>query len=259
MEVIFLGTGTSQGVPMIAHDSPDLDLENPKNWRTRPSIHVVMDGFHIQVDAGQEFRVQCLANDIRQVDTFILTHGHADHISGMDDLRRFCTIRGSTALPVYSTAVGLQRVRDVFPYADREIPEQRYYPAFQLMEMPCRLELEGGSIESTLLPHGKMQVLGLVFTENSTGKRAVYYTDCKEVDVNQRKLARGADLVILDALQPKKHRTHMSIGEAVETALDIGAPQTYLTHMAFLVDHDTFDRTLPNGISLAYDGLRVNL
>ena len=125
--------------------------------------------------------------------------------------------------------------------------------------MPRRLELEGGSVESTLLPHGEMQVLGLVFTENSTGKKAVYYTDCKEVDVNQRNLARGADLVVLDALQPKKHRTHMSIGEAVETALDIGAPQTYLTHMAFMVDHDTFDCTLPKGISLAYDGLRVNL
>ncbi len=259
MEVIFLGTGTSQGVPMIAHDSPDLDLENPKNWRTRPSIHVVMDRIHIQVDAGQEFRMQCLANDIRQVDTFILTHGHADHILGMDDLRRFCTIRGSTALPVYSTMAGLERVRSVFPYADREIPVRRYYPAFQLLEMPARLALEGGEVRSTLLPHGDMQVLGLVFIENSTGRKAVYYTDCVEVDRHQRDMARGADLVVLDALQPRKHPTHMSIDEAVETALDIGAPQTYFTHMAFMVDHETCDRTLPEGISLAYDGLRVQL
>ena len=90
MEIIFMGTGTSQGVPMIAHDPEKLDLQNPKNWRSRSSIHVVMDGCHIQVDAAQEFRLQCIQNNIQQIDYFVLTHGHADHILGMDDLRRFC-------------------------------------------------------------------------------------------------------------------------------------------------------------------------
>ena len=259
MEIVFLGTGTSQGVPMIAHDCPDLDLDNPKNWRTRPSIHVLMGESHIQVDAGQEFRLQCLTNNIRQIDYFILTHGHADHILGMDDLRRFCTIRGSIAIPVYSTSAGLRRVRDIYPYADRKRPQNRYYPAFDLIEMPERLEVEGGEILTTLLPHGEMDVLGLIFMERASGKKAVYYTDCKEVGPRQRELAAGADLVVLDALQPRSHPTHMSIDEAVETARAIGAPQTYFTHMAFLVDHETYNRRLPDGISLAYDGLRVAL
>lgn len=259
MEIIFLGTGTSQGVPMIAHDYPDLNLDNPKNWRTRTSIHVQMGKTHIQVDAGQEFRLQCLSNNIRKIDYFILTHGHADHILGMDDLRRFCTIRGSTAIPVYGTSAGLQRVRDIFPYADRKRPQNRYYPAFDLIEMPERLELEEGQVFSTLLPHGEMDVLGLVFLERASGKKAVYYTDCKEVGPRQRELAVGADLVVLDALQPRSHPTHMSIDEAVEIALAINAPQTFFTHMAFMVDHETYDCRLPEGISLAYDGLHVTL
>ena len=255
-----MGTGTSQGVPMIAHDCPALNLDNPKNWRTRPSIHVVMDGCHLQVDAGPEFRIQCLRENIRRIDHFILTHRHADHILGMDDLRRFCTLRDSTALPVYSTPDGLKAVRGIFPYAsDIERPVHRYYPAFKLMEMPDVLEVEGGAVRATLLPHGALQVLGLVFEEKSTGKKAVYYTDCKEIGEPQRQLAAGAHLVILDALQLKRHATHMSVGEAVETALGIGAPQTYFTHMAFPVDHDAVDSTLPPGIALAWDGLRVVL
>ena len=255
-----MGTGTSQGVPMIAHESPDLDLVNPKNWRTRPSIHVEMGGCHLQVDAGPEFRIQCLREDIREIDYFILTHRHADHIMGMDDLRRFCTIRGCTALPVFSTADGLEAVQRIFPYAaNRERPVHRYYPAFKLAEMPRILEVEGGTVTSTLLPHGSVHVLGLIFEERASGKKAVYYTDCKEVGAPQRVLAAGAHLVILDALQHRSHATHMSIGEAVETATDIGAPQTYFTHMAFPVDHATVERTLPDGISLAWDGLRIKL
>ena len=121
------------------------------------------------------------------------------------------------------------------------------------------LELEAGHIHSTLLPHGPLETLGLVFIERSTGKKAVYFTDCKEVHPDQREMAKGADVVILDALQQRKHPTHMSIDEAVETAQDIGAQQTFFIHMAFLVDHETVDRELPEGISLAYDGLRLQL
>ena len=259
MEIIFMGTGTSQGVPMIAHDPEKLDLQNPKNWRSRSSIHVVMDGCHIQVDAAQEFRLQCIQNNIQQIDYFVLTHGHADHILGMDDLRRFCDLLGGKSIPIYSSEIGLKRVREIFPYAIREKPEFRGYPAFQLIEIPPILELDCGRIYTTLIPHGRMQVLGLLFEERSSGKRIAYYTDCKTVGVKQRELARGADIVVLDALRPNSHPTHMSIEEALETALDIAAPQTYFTHMTFMIDHATYNIQFPQGISLAYDGLRVTL
>ena len=257
MELIFLGTGTSQGIPMIAHPQGGCDLSNPKNWRTRASIHVEMGGHHIQVDAAPEFRIQCIQNQITQVDTFILTHPHADHILGMDDLRRFCDLKGGVALPVYSSDEGLRRVREIFPYAILDRPRVKGYPAFNPEQMPKVLELPGGTVESVYLPHGSMQVLGLVFTEAKTGKKLAYYTDCKEVTKAARELAEGADVLVLDGLRPHPHPSHMTIDEAVQTAVAMGTQRSFLTHMSYTVDHETTEAGLPENIRLAYDGLRV--
>ena len=257
MEVIFLGTGTSQGVPMIGQPPGTVDLANPRNWRTRCSIHVEMGGMHIQVDAAQEFRLQCIREDIVTIDHFILTHGHADHVLGMDDLRRFCDQMPGNTVPVYSTPAGLERVRQIYPYAIGERPASKGYPCFKLREMPRKLELPGGEIHSVLLPHGELEVLGLVFIEAGTGKKFAYYCDCKEVGEPARALARGAEVVVLDGLRPNPHPTHMTIDEAVAVAHAINAPKSFLTHMTFQVDHDATEAKLPEKIRLAYDGLRV--
>jgi phosphoribosyl 1,2-cyclic phosphate phosphodiesterase len=259
MEVIFLGTGTSQGVPMIACDCAVCTSTDPRNRRTRASIHVVMDGRHIQVDAAQEFRLQCLRENIRQLDFFVLTHGHTDHITGMDDLRRFCDLRGGEGLTVYSTDEGISRVLAMYPYAIMERPVVKGYPAFKLTEMPARLEFPQGTLESTLLPHGGVNTLGLVFTEGSSGKKFVYYTDCKRVPREAVDLARGADVVVLDGLRPLPHPSHMSIPEAIAVAQEIGAPRTLLTHLTHLNDHADLAAALPAGIEPAFDGLRVEL
>ena len=162
MEVIFLGTGTSQGVPMIACDCAVCTSKDPRNQRTRASIHVVMDGLHIQVDAAPEFRLQCLREKITWVDLFILTHGHADHVAGMDDLRRFCDLHGGTALTIYTTEEGMGRVLSIYPYAIMERPIVKGYAAFKLQAMPEVLDLPQGTITSTLLPHGGVNTLGLI-------------------------------------------------------------------------------------------------
>jgi phosphoribosyl 1,2-cyclic phosphate phosphodiesterase len=259
MEVIFLGTGTSQGVPMIACDCAVCTSPDPRNRRSRASIHVVMDGLHVQVDATPEFRLQCLRENIRALDVFILTHGHADHVTGMDDLRRFCDLHGGEALTVYSTTEGMARVLAVYPYAMAERPIAKGYAAFKLVDMPQVLDLPQGTIESTLLPHGGVNTLGLVFTERSTGRKFVYYTDCKRLPREAVALAKGADAVVLDGLRPLPHPSHMSIGEACEAAQEIGAPQTWLTHLTHLTDHGTDEAGLPSGIKFAYDGLRLKL
>ena len=259
MDVIFLGTGTSQGVPMIACHCPVCTSPDPRNRRTRTSIHVIMDGLHVQVDAAPEFRLQCLREKVEKLDLFILTHGHADHIAGMDDLRRFCDLLGGEALTVYSTDEGISRVLAVYPYAIMERPVVRGYPAFKLTEMPEELDLPQGTIRSTLLPHGGVNSLGLVFTERSTGKKFAYYTDCKRVPREAVEWARGADAVVLDGLRPDPHPSHLSIGEAVAVAKEVGSPQTWLTHLTHLTDHAAGDQALPAGIRLAYDGLRLQL
>ncbi|MES2697705.1 MAG: MBL fold metallo-hydrolase [Verrucomicrobiota bacterium] len=259
MEVIFLGSGTSQGVPMIACDCSVCQSPDPRNKRTRASIHVVMDGLHVQVDGSPEFRLQCLRENIRQVDFFILTHGHADHISGMDDLRRFCDLLGDTALTVYCTEEGMARVLAMYPYAIAERPISKGYAAFKLTAMPETLKLPQGTIQSTLLPHGGLNTLGLIFTERSSGKKFVYYTDCKRVPAAAVELARGADAVVLDGLRSTPHPTHMSIDEAIAVGHEIGAPQTYLTHLTHLNDHAELEGALPAGVRVAYDGLRLRL
>jgi phosphoribosyl 1,2-cyclic phosphate phosphodiesterase len=259
MEVIFLGTGTSQGVPMIACDCAVCTSPDSRNRRTRASIHVVMDGLHMQVDAAPEFRLQCLREGINQLDVFILTHGHADHIAGMDDLRRFCDLLGGEALTVYTTEEGMGRVLAMYPYAMAERPIARGYAAFKLVDLPPVLDLPQGTIHSTLLPHGGVNTLGLVFTERSSGKKFVYYTDCKRVPREALALARGADAVVLDGLRPLPHPSHLSIAEAVAVAREIAAPRTLLTHLTHLSDHAALAATLPPGVEPAYDGLRVKL
>jgi len=257
MELIFLGTGTSQGVPMIAQAEGTCDLKNPKNWRTRCSVHIILGGHHIQVDAAPELRLQCVQNSIQQVDTFLLTHSHADHILGMDDLRRFCDLNDGRALPVYSSEDGLRRIRDIYPYAIVDSPKVKGYPAFKLSTMPPCLELPGGWVESVVLPHGPMEVLGLVFTERVSLKKLVYYTDCKRVGPRARALAAGADVVVLDGLRPEPHPSHMTVQEAVDTARAIQAKRSFITHMTYKIDHETVDASLPDSIALAYDGLKL--
>ena len=260
MQLIFLGTGTSQGVPMIAQnaDAP-IDMENPKNWRTRSSVHVIMDGLHIQVDAAQEMRLQCIREKIPAIDLFILTHGHADHILGMDDLRRYCDLKGGSALPVYSTLEALERVRAIFPYAVREKPISNGYPAFCLHEMPARMELEQGTIEATPLPHGQVETIGLVFTEKSSGARLAYYTDCAEITPVAEELARGADVAVLDALRPREHPTHMNTAKALAAAERIKAKNTFFTHMTYDIDHESSSKSLPTNVYYAWDGLRIDI
>jgi phosphoribosyl 1,2-cyclic phosphate phosphodiesterase len=259
MEVVFLGTGTSQGVPMIACDCAVCRSPDPRNRRTRASIHVVMDGLHVQVDAAPEFRLQCVRENIRQIDFFILTHGHADHISGMDDLRRFCDLLGGVALTVYSTEEGMGRVLAMYPYAMVERPIAKGYAAFKLAPMAEVLELPEGRIFSTLLPHGGVNTLGLVFIERSSGRKFAYYTDCKRVPQAAVELARGADAVVLDGLREDPHPTHMSIQDAITAGREIGAPATWVTHLTHLNDHAALAATLPAGFAPAYDGLRLVL
>jgi phosphoribosyl 1,2-cyclic phosphate phosphodiesterase len=259
MEVIFLGSGTSQGVPMIGCDCAVCTSTDPRNHRTRASIHVVMDGLRVQVDAAPEFRLQCLAQKIDRMDFFILTHGHADHITGMDDLRRFCDQKGGEALKVYSTDEGIGRVLAIFPYAIAERPIAKGYAAFKLELMPPLIELPQGTIQSTLLPHGGLNTLGLIFTEKSSGKKFVYYTDNKRLTQEAIALAIGADAVVLDGLRAQPHPTHMSIPEALEVAREIAAKQTWLTHLTHLNDHAATEAEMPAGVRLGYDGLRLRL
>lgn len=234
--------------------------DDPRNRRFRAHVHVAMGGLSILVDAAQEFRLQAIKHRIHALDMLLLTHGHADHILGCDDLRRYCGGQEGGALPVYGNEEGLERLRAIYPYAIRERPEVRGYPAFRPLPMPRELDLgSAGKVWSTVQSHGGFETLGLVFEEADTGARLAYFTDCDSVSDEAEELARGADVAVLDALRPQPHPSHMSIGQALEAAARIGAKQTYFIHMTHDIDHEIVDTELPAGVNLAYDDLVIGV
>ncbi len=258
MKITFLGTGTSQGVPVIGGSKTELNLANPKNWRTRTSAHIEIDGLHIQIDAAPEMRLQCLQNDISWVDIFILTHGHADHIVGMDDLRRFCDVIEGNVLPVYSNEYGMERVRAMFPYALDDKPRSSGYPCFKMSEMPKVLELsKTARIRSFNLPHGPVETLGLVFEEND--KKLAYFTDFKKLSPEALEAAANADLLSIDALRPKLHPSHTNLDEAIEYTRQINPKSAYFIHTTAQLDYEKIDPTLPSPCRMAYDGLSIEI
>jgi phosphoribosyl 1,2-cyclic phosphate phosphodiesterase len=251
-EVVVLGSGTSNGVPMLGVQYPAEYLANPKNHRTRASIIIQGPEGCLLVDCSPELRMQMVREGLHAIDAVILTHSHADHIMGMDDLRSIC-IRTRRPMPVYTLPRYQEDVRRIFPYAFMDFPVGVEVPRFELGDISDSMSLCGMEVQTFVVMHGQTPVIGL-----RIGGFA-YLTDVSEIPDSVWPRLEGLDTLILDAVRYKPHPNHFHMEKAIEVATALGARQTYFTHLSHDYDHDVTNAELPARMALAYDGLRIEI
>jgi len=253
--VTFLGTGTSQGVPVIACECAVCRSTDPHDRRLRPSIYVEVPGrTSLLVDTAPDFRQQALTHAIRRIDAVLFTHAHADHILGFDELRSFNFLQGGP-IPCYANGFALDILKRTFYYVFDGLPRLGGgVPQVDVHEVGTEAFTVGGvRVVPIPLWHGRMPILGFRF-----GSFA-YLTDCNRIPDESWPLLEGLDTLVLDALRDEPHTTHFTVAEAVETIVRLGPRRAYLTHMTHDLGYAETNARLPAGIELAYDGLKVDV
>jgi len=262
--VTVLGSGTSHGVPAIGCDCAVCRSTDLRDRRTRPSILIEVEApasaslfrdavRSILVDASTDLRAQALARDVRRVDAILFTHSHADHVFGLDDVRRFNQMQKG-AIACYAAEDTLQRLRRMFAYIFAP-PAQKGggIPQLTLFRIGGVFSLGGIDIVPIPLFHGRMPVLGF-----RIGTFA-YLTDCNRIPDESWPLLAGVRTLILDALRHRPHSTHFSVQESVDVVARLGVDRAYFTHISHDLGHAETCAQLPPGVELAYDGLVVDV
>lgn len=255
-QLIFLGTGTSVGVPMVGCGCATCRSSDPRNYRLRCGLAIGLPEGNLLVDTPTDLRTQLLREELGLIHAVVYTHDHADHLFGLDDLRLFPFYLGHK-LPLYCEERVEQRIRRSFNYVFESDLDALHPGAVPLLTISrittAPFDLLGARITPIRLRHGRSEVLGFRF-----GKIA-YCTDTNGIPDESWPLLEGLDVLVLDALRPRPHATHFSLDEAIDVARGVGAKRTLFTHVSHELEHAATSAALPPGMELAYDGLRLPL
>lgn len=251
IKIQFLGTGTSQGVPMILSDHPVNHSKNPKDRRWRSSVLVSWDDFSYLIDCGPDFRAQVLRFQTKKINGIFFTHEHADHIAGLDDIRPFCYQMGS--MPIYGKNRVVDALEKRYDYIFQK--ENRYPGAAHVIENridDSPINLEGVLVTPVNVKHGSLDIFGYRFQDFA------YLTDVKQVLPKEREKLKNLEILVVSAIRNKPHPTHFNLEEALAFIKEIGPKKAYITHISHLLGfHEEVSKSLPENVFLAYDGLEV--
>jgi phosphoribosyl 1,2-cyclic phosphate phosphodiesterase len=253
LKITFLGTGTSQGVPLIACKCEVCSSTNTKDKRLRSAILIETERTSIVIDTGPDFRQQMLREDVARLDAVVFTHEHKDHIAGLDDVRAFNFIQ-KTHIDVYATERVQAAIKREFAYifADEKYPGIPLINLHKIAMEPFRIsDIELIPIE---VMHYKMPVLGFRIDDFT------YITDAKTISKSEKEKIKGSKILVLNALRHESHLSHFTFEEAIALVKELEPEQAYFTHISHQLGlHEAVSRELPNNISLAFDGLKLNL
>ncbi|WP_417360255.1 MBL fold metallo-hydrolase [Galbibacter sp.] len=254
MKVTFLGTGTSQGIPIIGSDDPVSKSTDEKDKRLRVSVMVQWEEFCYIVDCGPDFRQQMLTNDVKHIDGILFTHEHADHIMGMDDIRPFFFRQGD--IPIYAHKRVIKSLITKFDYIFATKERYPGAPAVRVNKVKNDVPITLGGI--TVIPinahHNRLQVFGYRFD------KFAYLTDVKTIEDEEVEKLIGVDVLVVNALRKQKHHSHFNIAEALEFIDKVKPKQAYLTHISPMLGfHAAVQAELPENVYLAYDNLEIKL
>jgi phosphoribosyl 1,2-cyclic phosphate phosphodiesterase len=254
MEVTFLGTGTSQGIPVIGNDHPVCLSTNPKDKRLRVSVLLQWEEHTIVIDCGPDFRQQMLQTNVTRLDAVLLTHEHSDHVAGIDDIRPFYFKQGD--IPFYAHKRVFKALHKRYEYIFAIENKYPGSPTIKEVEIDNKasFKLFGKTIIPIEVQHADLPVLGFRI-DNFT-----YLTDVKTITAAEIEKIKGTDVLVINVLRIQPHNSHLNLTEAMELIGTIRPKTTYFTHISHLLGfHDEVEAMLPENIHLAYDTLKITL
>ncbi|MEC4682155.1 MAG: MBL fold metallo-hydrolase [Nitrospirota bacterium] len=253
LQALFLGTGSSVGVPMIGCGCSVCLSPDRRNKRTRSSILVTYAGKNILIDTSPDLRFQSLSYSISRIDAVVYTHAHADHVLGLDELRTFNFIM-QEEIPIYAPPKALEKIMGMFSYAFSDVNKEGVTrPKLKPLSMPGPVEIFGLPIIPFAVQHGPVMNTALRIGN------LVYLTDCNEVPEEARKVLHGASTMIVGAVRYEPHESHFGLEQAVSEIQRVQPKEGYITHLSHRLDHTILESQLPRGIFPAYDGLRISV